>query len=160
MKIQLDTDKLFELAAALPEALAGVPLPESVSKWLPVLARMAPMASKLVGQGSSIEGLDAGPRGEGARRYARARSSFSDAAIAEAVGVVIHGQQPVSEPFERAIEYTLGAQGSPSLYGDLEPSDAQIRAALEKVLEGGSLSPQDTVAAGDLLWFALTKKKK
>ncbi len=164
--VSFDLDKVIaagrEIASQLPALIeAGVPIPQSLSAWMPMAAPVMGVLDKLAGSssGQAWKGFpDAGALGRGRNAYLRAKKRYTDEAVCGAYGKVVRTLKrtgpDTAEQIEGILNYTLDM-----LYPETESHSAQqTRVALDRLLEGDGLPGDSADRLGDYIHYVLTHK--
>lgn len=167
VRLNLDMSKLFaglqNLPALLGSAPQGAPIPPWVSQYAPLISMGAQVLGQVVSFDDGPEGLafpgmpELGPSGKGRNVYLRQRQQFSDAEVSRAALFILHSPVlPAAERLRETVDFALGlAAPGVSLDSHIQPSDAQIRAAVDAVLMGTALPEAVADRFGDMLLYTL-----
>lgn len=128
-----------------------------VSPFLPMAAPLAMMLGKLLGGSDGLTNPslpDTGPRGRGRLKYLREGSAFADADVVRACELVTTAGLPQSKTVAETINFTLRCM-FPDTPRD-KWTDAQQRAAIDRVLGDDGLAEGTCDKLGDMIYYALT----
>jgi len=166
LQLDLDLGKLMGLATQAPELIAaledgGIPVPPQVMGILRFVGPLAQMASKVTSARSTLDHPqlpDTGPLGEGRKLYGFNRERWTDRDVATATRYTLKTEGVIDGigHIKRALNFYLdiACPGS-SLDGSIQPSDGDLRKAVDKLLGSDLLPVRDNEKFGDMLMFAL-----
>ena len=167
VKLNLDMSKLLaglqNLPALLGAAPAGAPIPPWVSQYAPLVSMGAQVLGQVVSFDEGPEGLafpgmpELGPSGKGRNVYLRQRQQFSDAEVSRAALFILRSPVlPAAERLRETVDFALSmATPGVSLDSHIQPSDGQVRAAVDAVLLGTALPEAVADRFGDMLLYTL-----